>query len=921
MLSLITTRRLTSFSLFLSISLLLSGCGGGGGESGSGIAVVITPATATLHPDETQQFAATVSGTGNPGITWQIQEGATAGVVDANGLYTAPTTPGTYHVVAFSQADASKSASSVVTVIHSVGSVSGAPGTLDSTFGTGGKVITPVGFGSDSAVGVVVQQDGKVIVAGNTFNGANSDFLLLRYNPDGTLDTSFGTKGKVLIDFGLGDTARALALDSIGRIVVAGSAFNGTKYDFAVARYTTQGTPDTSFGVNGKAITQIGSGDDVASALAIRSDNFILVVGSSYNGNNTDYALVLYNDSGLLDTTFGSGGKVTTAIGNGDDFPFAIGLQSDGRIIVAGDTYNGQDYDFAMVRYTAIGAVDHSSPTFGINGKVVSQIGTSHEAIRAMAIQNSTVVVAGFVYNTTDPDVALVRYNLSDGSFDTTFGNQGKVITPIGSGDDLALSIQIQSDSKILIAGNAFNGVDADFFLARYSPNGNLDSTFGAGGKVTTDFGAGDDIARALVLLSGGKILAAGESLSKNNKDLALARYNSDGTLDLSFNTTGKQTVDSEVASAIADTLAVQSDGKIIAAGDSFDGENFRFSLVRYRTDGQIDSAFGEEGKVATIFDGGTGGKIVIRPDGKILAGGTIFENGDYDFGIVLYDTNGAFERFSPIGFGPGGGANQDYLDAMVLQPNGSILVAGQTWVGSNYDFALARVDTDGNLDPTFGTGGKVITAISQGNDFVTSIALQPDGKIILSGYSVVGSTNNLVLARYNTDGSLDSAFSGGIISTTFAPGASSAATAVRIQPDGRIVIGGYSVTSDNYDVALARYNTDGSLDSTFGTGGKVVTALDTGNDGLFDMALQADGKIVVAGFSNVTGADFAVARYKSDGTLDPSFGQGGKRIVSAGQSIDFAYAVALQADGKIIAAGGSQEGSHYDFALIRLLP
>lgn len=920
------TLRLTSLRTFLFISLLLSGCGGSGGGQGdptvadppssSNISVTIQPATVTLHTQESKLFSATVNGTANNEVTWSVQERGVGGNITANGVYTASTVSGTFHIVATSQADTGKTAAAVVTVLPAtpVTTSSASAGTLDSTFGNGGKVTTSVGFGSDVANGVVAQSDGKIIVAGIGFNGADNDFLLLRYNQDGNLDTTFGTGGKVHINFGSVDGANAVALDSTGKIIVAGYAYNGTNYDFALARYDTQGKPDTTFGTNGKVITPIGPGDDTIIALAIRpNDNSIVAAGHVHNGSNFDYGLALYDNTGHLINSF------VTPVGSHDDFVFAVALQPDGKMIVAGDTYNGSDFDSAMVRYNSNGTLDTA---FGINGKLISPLGTSHDAIHAVAIQIDKIIVAGFSSDGTSSAIALARYNLADGSLDTSFGSGGKAISRIGLVNDTAFSLQIQSN-HILIAGFTFNGVDFDFALARFDLNGSLDSTFGTGGKITADFDGGDDIARAIALQPDNKIVAVGESTSGENKDVALARYDANGTLDSSFKTQGKQTLNLESGSAVARTVAIQEDGKIIAAGDSFDGERNRFTLVRYGIDGKIDPSFGENGTLTTFFDGGTNGKIAVRPDGKFFAAGTLFQNGDYDFGVILYNTDGTFQGFSSIGFGPGGGVNNDFLSASALQPDGRLLVAGSTFAGNNYDFALARFDASGNPDPSFGTNGTVVTPIGQSDDVVNAIALQEDGKIILAGYSTVGGqTNQFALARYNADGSLDGSFGGtGTVVTPVGRSGNGGATAVRVQRDGKIIVGGFTIDNNNYDFSLVRYNTNGSLDPNFGVGGKVTTQIDIGNESIYDLVLQGDGKIVVVGYSNVLNSDFAIARYNTNGALDTFFGQNGLKVFGIAQSFDFAYAVALQWDGKIVVAGGNLNGTRYDFALARLLP
>jgi uncharacterized delta-60 repeat protein len=274
-------------------------------------------------------------------------------------------------------------------------------------------------------------------------------------------------------------------------------------------------------------------------------------------------------------------------------------------------------------------------------------------------------------------------------------------------------------------------------------------------------------------------------------------------------------------------------------------------------------------------------------------------------------------------------------------------VVAGSSFVNGLSDFALARYNTDGSLDTSFGTGGMVLTDFNNGNnDVANALAIQKDGKIILAGFSnAIGSDGFLLaadfaLARYNTDGSLDTSFGiGGKLLTNFifigAPsnGGDDAANAVAIQTDGKIVaagffklpVGGTGLPTGG-GFALASYNTDGSLDPSFGSGGNVITVF-SGNgssDVANGIAIQSDGKIVAAGVSLVNGSDeFALARYDTDGSLDPSFGIEGKVLTDFGNgSNDAAKAVVIQADDKIVAAGSAGSVSSFSgaFALARYI-
>jgi uncharacterized delta-60 repeat protein len=395
--------------------------------------------------------------------------------------------------------------------------------------------------------------------------------------------------------------------------------------------------------------------------------------------------------------------------------------------------------------------------------------------------------------------------------------------------------------------------------------SGALDPTFGDGGKVLTDFGEGRlDFAHDLAIQSDGKIVAVGNSdpSGEATSDFALARYNPDGTLDPTFNGTGR--VFTDLGSREGPwALAIQSDGKIVAAGYSVSLTSWDFALARYNSDGTLDPTFNGAGEVLT------------------------------DFGL--------------------GGYPGDIAYALAIQSDGKIVAAGSAADASgSYYFALARYNPDGTLDPTFNGTGKVVTDFggSGSQDVALSMAIQPDGKIVAAGTA---------LARYNPDGTLDPTFNAtGKVPTDFT------ARALAIQSDGKIVTAGSSAANGSYDFALARYNPDGTLDPTFNGTGKVLTDFSGSGsgDGALSMAIQSDGKIVAGGSSDASGSiDFALARYRSSGRLDRRFGANGKVLTDFTRSFDDAQALAIQSDGKIVAAGASRAIGTSDFALARYLP
>ncbi|OKI12877.1 hypothetical protein A6A07_17270 [Streptomyces sp. CB03911] len=416
---------------------------------------------------------------------------------------------------------------------------------------------------------------------------------------------------------------------------------------------------------------------------------------------------------------------------------------------------------------------------------------------------------------------------------------------------------------------------------------GDLDPGFGTGGRVTTDFGGSGDEARALAVQADGRIVAAGV----RDGDFALARYNTDGSLDAGFGTGGRVTTDFDGGGDAANGVAVQADGRIVAVGvsESSAGGNF-FSVVRYNADGSLDAGFGTGGKVVTDF--GSGGineafAVAVQADNKVVAAGL---NGG-DFALARYNTDGSPDA----GFGTGGtvltdfGGGADAVHGVTVQADGRIVAAGYTGnnVG-NYDFALARYTSTGGLDSGFGTGGRVTTSFGA-FESANGVAVQADGRIVAAGVS----GNDFALARYTSAGAPDTGFgTGGRVTTDF--GGSENAQAVALQGDGRIVAAGFGATGGTGNFVLARYNTLGGLDTGFGTGGRVTTDFG-GFDQAHGVAVQADGRIVAAG---LTDNDFALARYEGGGgapvptDVNLSVTKSGPATVSLGDQASYTVTV-----------------------------
>jgi uncharacterized delta-60 repeat protein len=407
-----------------------------------------------------------------------------------------------------------------------------------------------------------------------------------------------------------------------------------------------------------------------------------------------------------------------------------------------------------------------------------------------------------------------------------------------------------------------------------------LDSAFGTDGNLITATGNTTESAYAVTLQPDGKLVAVGSVLARDQNqsydhDFAVVRYNTDGSLDTSFGGDGKVITAFTENYDAALTVAIQRDGKIVAAGVSHDADGeWLAALVRYNIDGSLDASFGSDGKV--ISEGADIGTILIQPNGKIVAdgGGSL---------VIRYTADGSIDS----SFGTGGFATAGFgVWAVAVQPDGKIIASGDNYCPDEAcrDFALARFNQDGSLDTSFDSDGILTTRFDGAWSVASSLILQPDGKIVASG----SDTQNLAVARHNANGSLDASFDGdGKVLTPVGPVFWSHETSLALQSNAKIVIGGTAFNKEtDSDFALVRLNPDGSLDASFDADGKLTTDFGGSEDYAFDVAMQPNGRIVAGGFATISTRDFALARYNSDGSLDASFDGDGKLTTSFGISI-----------------------------------
>ena len=740
-------------------------------------------------------------------------------------------------------------------------------GSFDPSFGGNGKVSTNVGLADFNVLDHAVQPDGKIIMVGQSTNGSGAKAFIARANADGTLDTGFYLNGKQQWTV---EKYTAVAIQPDGKILIGGS-------QGSLMRLNADGTLDSNF----QNVSGTGTGDlsKEAVAIALQPDGKILGLYHYPSTDNTsDVKIFRYNTNGALDNTFNGTGFVLADIGT-NDFPKTITIDTTGKIIVGGDFYtDGSNNKFFYLRFNANGSPD---TTFNTTGKVVLAFsGVTYTESFGIALQPDGKMINGglLTAGTNGVYLYMVRLN-ANGSMDTTFnGSSYTELLPLNSSSYHKGRIKLAVDGKIVISNfedpNQDGNVNAVF--RRFNSNATADAGFGTAGKASVDFYGFADSSADFDLTTDGKILFSGNA--KENflqNELAIAKLNSNGTLDATFSSDGKATIyfTDIQSNDSARCIARQSDGKIIVGGSSYFAGWDYFSLVRYNTDGTLDTSFGGSG-VAVIERIGHVSGIAVDADGKIVLVGNqssmyaLRLNADATLDTT-FGTNGVND-FGSLSFG---GTVEDVL----IRPNGKIVIVGSLgdFTNGDSDFMVAQLNANGTFDNTFGTNG-----ISKAGSFVggfeqyQAARLQPDGKIVAGGSIYNGQHYELLLARYNTNGTLDATFNGNGTST-YSSGNSDALASLALQTDGKIVVTG-TVNGEENGISAIRFTNSGSLDTSFGNNGVATFAAGTYSAGQ-EIFVTGNQKITVLG-SSATTTDYQinVGRFDQNGILDPVFGTAG---------------------------------------------
>ena len=828
-------------------------------------------------------------------------------------------------------------------------------GDLDPSYASQGLLALEPTGGYDEARAATLDPDGRLVVAGESSvsggdGGPERVFTLSRVLPDGAPDLSFGRDGTVVGDVGDPFEIRSIAVQPDGMVLAGGSASCGDGCTASVlARFDVEGRPDPAFGDAGRVSLTLDETGPIAS-LALDPQGRIVAGGVTRptgSAGADDFSVVRYLPGGELDASFGQHGRVRTDFRGGRDAATSIALRPDGTIVAGGSSSGpgadaSVDQAVAVARYLPDGTLDSYFGGFGdFSGGGGDGDGDGRLEADFLPERHAAEVLASLAV-TADGGVVAVGHYASDGV--TPIGvvlRWDPVGYPIGffpwyyleGGFTQATSVAVQPDGDLLVGGRVAGrrvppgpddrpgelgqGTDWDWALMRLDARGGEeeDLSFGQRGAVYAPVGTR---ASEVVLQPDGQIVMVGCSCrdrpygpdgTPTASGLVVLRHQAEssperaGRLDRrGFKDFG--VVSTPVGDGFAEALDVTVDreDRILLAGRS----SRSIGVARLQANGFPDREFSEDGVVTTAVGAESEARAVAGYYGGVMVGGRTTTGDASAFVLVRYDHYGALvDDFGVGGVVTTAAPGTPAVEDLGVLPEGRIVALGSAAVGvdvQNTGFLVVRYLPDGSLDPSFGEDGRVTVDFRGALDHAQALLVQEDGSLLVAGTSNDPSgaqESVVVLARLLEDGTLDASFGeGGRAFADLGPGYD-ALGGLAEQPDGALVV---SADTDPYaaaPLAVARFTADGGLDESFGDDGVTTTDL-PGPSRASDVTVDVDGRILV---SATTGEEpdvgWVVAAYTPDGALDPSFGDSGVVHAAAGEH---ANAMALQGDGLVVA-------------------
>ncbi|MFK7896673.1 MAG: LamG-like jellyroll fold domain-containing protein, partial [Myxococcota bacterium] len=627
---------------------------------------------------------------------------------------------------------------------------------------------------------------------------------------------------------------------------------------------------------------------------------------SGYTGADSfDYVAI---DSGSgVQHYWGLDGGVQDAIGGADGVLY-------GTSPVAADVGSGLAFDDSTEDYALIPDVSYGSEfTMSFDFKVDGNSGTLFQYLYSHGDVNATNSLNVFLNEAshgTDPNVLRTVLRDSDDTLDNV-ALQIDATSLIGTGWH-TYTVSAGADGIEVFIDGVSVATDATRGTGSFDPAGGL--YLGAREDLGADrfFGGALDSLRIYdSALEADEVSAIASGQNVGTVNITVDAENDAPTFSVGDGVA--ETTFEGLSAALVDVV-IQPDGKLVglaSANTAESGQDIDYALVRYNTDGTLDTSFGTDGYVynAVTANNELPASILLQPDGKILVAGGYSPTSSLDSIIMRYDTNGdldtSFAGDGMLTFDVSV-TSTDYIEDMVLQDDGGIVVTGYATFSGDEQIFAARIDSNGVLDTTFDGDGVRVLMLTTNDDRGNAIALQPDGKILIAGQSENGTDRDLVVLRLNVDGSDDTSFNGdGVFA--YDGGNWDTAQAITVDAGGRIVVGGLSYGTSNYDSVVLRLNPDGELDENFGTTGISTVAAGSPHEQVDAIAIQADGKIVVAGSAyNGSNNDLSIFRLDVDGQLDSSFDGDGLVRNNLNGATDAIKTLVIDEDGTIIVAGNT---------------
>ncbi|AWA30338.1 hypothetical protein HYN48_09700 [Flavobacterium magnum] len=807
-------------------------------------------------------------------------------------------------------------------------------GDPDISFGSSGKAYADLGFADFTVIDQEILSDGSILLAGSkvSINLTQSDYegYITKLDANGNIDTQFNGGNRVSNTDILGFSCMRVQPD--GKIIVGG---NTQWYGIALARYNEDGTLDETFGIGGQLLYGSSVYGNVTD-IKVYADGRILVVSQVSYNNINNFRLSKLNPDGSPDTTFNNTGS---RIVDYFDYEYAYRLEilPDGKFVVGGEYFDSSTHShICFYKFNEDGTSDFD---FGINGcAFFFNAPLNGEDFYAMDIQpdNKIIFSAKRVNYSSASKLITGRIN-TDGSIDTGYGTNGitSFNTNYGLGNTMGVfgftgTIKCLDNGEILLSTDIYNSTtqNSNVILLKYTSAGQLATAFNGMGYLNFSFLNFRDFAPDFDIYDN-KIFLAGHARGGNaGEKIAVAKFNMNGAIDDTFAANGKLFITFPEASGdFAAASTVLPDGKIITCGGIHGDNDFYGALVKYNSDGSIDTTFGNSGNVK-LLDRGIIKNIAVQPDGKIVTWNAS------DFGIY----NAKLSRFNADGtpdssFASSGSYafNTRYMTAsdIKLQADNKIVICGRIdSVVNNYVLDchfLARFNSDGTPDTSFGTAGRVVMCVDfdHKSEF-NQLIIQPDGKMLVLGH-VDGFNDSPYtrseIMRFNTDGTIDNTFNAEISNTS-----NSYIQKMRLLNDGRILLLGtvFGNGEDQVRATLSCFHADGSLDTSFGEDGYAqYLSFSRG----YDFQISLDHKIYVFGSFDNDQSDesayFSIMRFTPEGMPDITFSTNGAVLLDLPWHYSYYQnALTLTADGKAMLTGAvyNPVNNSYDFMLAKYI-